>query len=565
MCQQSAPPPPDYTAAAKQTSAGNSQQAQIAQYGSMTNQVTPQGTVSYTPKVGGYLDANGNSITPDAYAAMDAAGQANYNPLNQWTQTVALSPEQQALYNQNQTLNTDLGNIASTGVKYVANAMANPLTQKIPLSSYVPTTSQNMTTNVDVPQLQMQVANAGPIQRGVANNADQISTNFDNNANQINSNFANNANQLQTSVANPTLLNQQVQDALYKNQTQYLDPQFQQSNENLQNRLANQGITQGSAAYDRAMLNAGNQQQQAYSNAQQNAITGGVSAANTLFGQNLAGGNFANTALGQQFGQGMAAQQAGNTALGQQFGQGMAAQQAGNTALGQQFGQNVTAGNFGNAAQGQQYSQNSNDMSMANAAAQGMFGMGQQNAALNNAVQNQAFAQATTNANLANAASGQQLSADQTVMNNPVNMLNAVRSSQQMQVAQQPQVGVSSPAALNQVAGPDYLGATNAQYTAQSNNVNAANAANAQMWGSVIGGAGALGGGFAAHSDIRLKKNIVKLGIHKTLGIGLYTWDYLWGQKGAGVMAQELEKVMPEAVFTMPDGFKAVNYSMLGA
>ena len=30
-------------------------------------------------------------------------------------------------------------------------------------------------------------------------------------------------------------------------------------------------------------------------------------------------------------------------------------------------------------------------------------------------------------------------------------------------------------------------------------------------------------------------------------------------------MAQEVEKVMPEAVVTMPNGFKAVNYAMLGA
>jgi hypothetical protein len=30
-------------------------------------------------------------------------------------------------------------------------------------------------------------------------------------------------------------------------------------------------------------------------------------------------------------------------------------------------------------------------------------------------------------------------------------------------------------------------------------------------------------------------------------------------------MADEVEKVMPEAVITMPNGFKAVNYSLLGA
>lgn len=650
MCFGSSPPPtPDYRAAAAETSAGNAQQALIAQYGSMTNQVTPQGTVTYDPRIGGYLDANNNPISNEAYAGLDDAGKAAYKPLNQWTQTVTLSPEQQALYNQNQSLNQQLGDVAETGVKYVANAMDNPLTQKIPLSTYVPTTSQNMTSNVDAPELQGMVGDAGQIQRGISN-AGQIQNQIANNADQYKlttganqqasgvadqnsaairlnsganqqaqSNVLNNLNQIRTSAADPNLINQQVQDALYKSQTQYLDPQFQQSNSDLQNRLANQGITQGSSAYNRAMLNAGNQQQQAYSNAQQNAITGGVSAANTLFGQNLAGANLTNSAIGQQFNQSLSAQQLANTAggqnnqlalanqaatnaaLGQQYGQNVTGTQLGNaaaaqnnalatqnaaftnSALGQQFNQNLAAGNFANnaqgqqftqnaadfnavnAAQGQQYSQNANNLAVANAANTGMFGMAQTNAGLNNAVQNQAFGQGTTNANLTNQASNQQLAQDQTIMNAPVNMLNAVRSSQQMQVAQQPQVGVSSPAALNQVAGPDYLGATNAQFTAESNNVNAANAASSQLLGSLIGAGGAIGGGFAAKSDIRLKKNIIKLGVHKTLGIGLYTWDYLWGQKGAGVMAQELEKVMPEAVFTMPDGFKAVNYSMLGA
>jgi hypothetical protein len=48
MSSPKPPPAPDYAAAAQQTSAGNASQAQVAQYGSMTNQVTPYGTVNYT-------------------------------------------------------------------------------------------------------------------------------------------------------------------------------------------------------------------------------------------------------------------------------------------------------------------------------------------------------------------------------------------------------------------------------------------------------------------------------------------------------------------------------------
>ena len=66
-------------------------------------------------------------------------------------------------------------------------------------------------------------------------------------------------------------------------------------------------------------------------------------------------------------------------------------------------------------------------------------------------------------------------------------MLNAVRTGSQMQVAQMPQVGQSNPAALNMVAGPDMLGAVNAQYTAESNNVNAANANTSSMINAGMG------------------------------------------------------------------------------
>ena len=71
-------------------------------------------------------------------------------------------------------------------------------------------------------------------------------------------------------------------------------------------------------------------------------------------------------------------------------------------------------------------------------------------------------------------------------------------------------------------------------------------------------------------SDIRLKKNIDRIGDHPQ-GFGLYLFDYkpefseLYGSgRQFGVMAQEVEAVMPDAVVTYPDGYKRVNYAMLG-
>jgi hypothetical protein len=300
MSQPSAPPAPDYAAAAQQTSAGNASQAQVAQYGSMTNQVTPYGKVAYT--------AQNVGKTPQG------------DPLNQWTQTVTLSPEQQALFNQNQDINKSLGNIAQTGVGYVQNALDKPLDF-----------SQNQ--------------------------------------------------QLYT----PGQLQQQASDAAYQNAAQYLDPQFKQSNAQLANRLANQGITQGSEAYNNAMLNAGNAQQQAYE-----------SARNQAYIQGLSGGQ-------------------------QQYQQALGTRQ-------------------------------------------------------------------------------QQIAEQQALQQNPLNMLNAVRTGSQMQVAQMPQVGQSNPAALQAVAGPDMLGAATAQGQYNMNTYNQQMASNNAMMGGLmqLGGqaGGMMGGAF---------------------------------------------------------------------
>ncbi|NOT21014.1 MAG: tail fiber domain-containing protein, partial [Sideroxydans sp.] len=65
-----------------------------------------------------------------------------------------------------------------------------------------------------------------------------------------------------------------------------------------------------------------------------------------------------------------------------------------------------------------------------------------------------------------------------------------------------------------------------------------------------------------AISDRRLKKNIKRIGTHH-LGIGLYEFDYVWGEHAVGVMADEVKLVRPEAVIHRPDGYDMVDYSKL--
>lgn len=98
----SAPPAPDYAGAARETAAGNKEAAIAAQAGNMINQYTPQGSVEYN--VRGYVDG-----TP------------------QYSQTVRLSPEQQAAYNKDVAMNAQLQDVGIQGVGYVQSALDKPL------------------------------------------------------------------------------------------------------------------------------------------------------------------------------------------------------------------------------------------------------------------------------------------------------------------------------------------------------------------------------------------------------------------------------------------------------
>jgi hypothetical protein len=74
-------------------------------------------------------------------------------------------------------------------------------------------------------------------------------------------------------------------------------------------------------------------------------------------------------------------------------------------------------------------------------------------------------------------------------------------------------------------------------------------------------------GGYASKfSDIRIKENIEQIGVHFRTGLPVYEFSYthIPGKRFRGVMAQDVEKVFPDAVEETHDGIKMVNYAMLG-
>jgi len=147
--------------------------------------------------------------------------------------------------------------------------------------------------------------------------------------------------------------------------------------------------------------------------------------------------------------------------------------------------------------------------------------------------------------------------------NMPLNTLSALRSGSQVQ---NPTFVNSSNQATT--AGADVLGAAQMGYNAQMGDFNAKNAAQANFNSGLMGLGGA---GIMAACDVRMKENISRIGTLPN-GLPFYQFEYKPEFKDhplaghgthTGVMAQEVEAMYPNAVITLENGYKAVDYGQL--
>ena len=147
--------------------------------------------------------------------------------------------------------------------------------------------------------------------------------------------------------------------------------------------------------------------------------------------------------------------------------------------------------------------------------------------------------------------------------NLPLNTLSALRTGAQVQ----------NPSFVNSAqqantSGADYLGAGQMGYNAQMGDFNAKQAAQQNLNSGLFSLAGS-----AMMSDIRTKENIKQ--IHwLPNGLPVYEYEYKAEFKDhplaghgthTGVMAQEVQAFMPEAVITLENGYLAVDYGKLNA
>lgn len=322
MCLGGSPQAPDpYATAAAQNNV-NQQALMSAAQLNQINQVGPFGSLSYSGQIG----------SPDR------------------TQTVSLTPELQNLLGGQTQLSQGLTDLANT-------RLGGAPTEAFSLDG-APGVRRaegvNYATGFDKgPDITQNIASAG-----------QINSGFDSGGQAQRSVNLSGVPQLRNDFEN---LGQEATDAAYRRNTRYMDPQFQQQEQDIRSRLSAQGITQGSDAYNREIQNFENSRQQAYDAARDSAVGQGFNLENQLFGQSLAGrqqgvgeqfdlGNFGNQALAQQFGMNQAQAQFGNDAQAQRFGQNYASAQFANDAAMQEFARNQALAQFGNDAMARQFS-----------------------------------------------------------------------------------------------------------------------------------------------------------------------------------------------------------------
>jgi len=320
---------PDPAATAQAQGTANIEAARATTAMNRANQFTPWGSQTWSQ------DPN----NPDA-----------------WASTVSLSPEQQALMDQQNRISTGLGGVQEAALGRVQNLMG----QGIDYGALPGALSFDEA---------MAKGGAGlynPTQ--MYGGAEALTGKTRDAAWQATGNLGNQLARAMPGVerlgavqdytgpqgAMPTSADayrKQVQDALYSQQQSRLDPRFAQASSDLESRLAAQGITQGSEAYNREIANLGRERTDAYQQAMNQAITGGEAATSAQFARDLASRQQGTTEANLEFQNALAGRGQDLSALGQYFNQAMAGRQQGTSeynaalagALGAQQGLTNTA------------------------------------------------------------------------------------------------------------------------------------------------------------------------------------------------------------------------------
>ena len=324
------PPNPIQTASAQTATNVNTALAN-ATLGNV-NQVTPQGSLTYSQ--------TGSSPFTDPTTGV------SYN-IPQYTATQTLSPAQQDIFNQQQQTQYNIAGIGNAASTRLASQLANPLTQdSLTAAGLQPMGDPNALANA--PQAQGTFGGTPGPAYGLGGDPGQIATDFGA-APDIQQSFGNYAGERQT-----------FEDALMSR----LNPSLAIERNKYEQQLADQGIRYGSPAYENAMRNYSMQADDARLAAI--AQSGQEQQRQAAIAQ--AQGEFTNKAQQQAYEQARLRGEFGNEAQNQAYQQLVARSQLFNQAQQQQFGQEAQRGSFANAALAQNFAQQQSAFNARNAA-----------------------------------------------------------------------------------------------------------------------------------------------------------------------------------------------------
>jgi len=507
MGKPSPPPAPNYQQSATQQAAANVEAAQKTAILNNPNIISPYGkqTVTYgsSPVVDqqsyeqamqnwrntqGQVDEYGNDISGAAPDISQFTRAGDLQP----TVTQTLTPESQAALEAQQRITQKLSGLGEQAIGTAQNIMGQPfqytgpgietsLGEQAPMNYGPAMGMYGFAGGVNPEQYGMargtnaaDYGQAGGINAGAYGQAQGV------NASPY-GNLQTNLN-LSGVAAMPVNAGMTGQQAILNR----LQPQIAQQSSALRQQLANQGITPGSEAWNNAMREQQQQQNDLVSQAALQGIGLDLSANQQGYGQALGAANLYNQALGQGFGQTAQAQQMANQAIAQNYGQGLGAQQLANQAIAQNFGQGLQGNESANQAIAQNYAQRLNAQQLANQAMSQNYGQSATSAGLYNQAAAQAFNQNLAAKQFGNQAALQAYQQQLAQYNQPLNQIAALLGGAQIQTPQFQQYTGGGQIG----AAPIFQAATN-----QGNYDTAAYNAQMQGYGGLMGGLGSIAGG----------------------------------------------------------------------
>lgn len=313
MGKSKAPPAPDYAAAAREQGAANLQAGQQTAALNRPTQIDDNGSQEWSLKPG--------------------ADPKNPNP-GDWIVTTKLNDTQKALKDQQDQLSSQFGGLAKDSLSTIGDTMKSKFDiSGLPKAQSL--SNEHLTQFTGAP---------------VAEKLGMVSA-----MSEADYRKAPEAAQNQFVEGSTEASRQRITDALYQRQMGLMQPGMKQEDSDMEARLAAQGITAGSAAYEREIGNMERRQGEQLANARNDAILAGGAEDSRIGQLNMGLTGFNNGVRDTRFGQDL--QRAGfdNNIKDTLFGQQVTATQANNEAKKAMYDQAMTRATYGNSVRAQEF------------------------------------------------------------------------------------------------------------------------------------------------------------------------------------------------------------------